>query len=328
MARILLTHSPDTRENYYGPRALAGLRALGEVKLNETDTPLEGQALIDAARDCDLIVSYRQSPAPAELFASLPKLVAFLRCAIDIRNVDVAAASRAGVLVTQASAGFVASVSELVFAMMIDLARGVTQAASRYHAGEVPQAADGTGARGRHARRDRLRRHRPARGGTGPCLRDARARDRPLREGRRGRRRAGAARSAAGRNRFRRAARGGNRRDREPDQRRSVRQDETRRVPGERFARQPRRRAGARARARLRATRRRRARRRPRSRPDADAAAGRAARRDRHAAHRRPDAAGDRTSVDGDRRAGGARFSRGVRRAARSTPNTGAERSC
>jgi len=140
MARILLTHSPEVRELYYGPRALAGLRALGEVKLNETDAPLEGQALIEAARDCDLVVSYRQSPAPAELFASLPRLVAFLRCAIDIRNVDVAAASRAGVLVTQASAGFVASVSELVFAMMIDLARGVTQAASRYHAGEVPHA--------------------------------------------------------------------------------------------------------------------------------------------------------------------------------------------
>ncbi len=140
MARILLTHSPETRENYYGPRALAGLRALGELKLNETDTPLEGRPLVDAARDCDLIVSYRQSPAPAELFAALPKLVAFLRCAIDIRNVDVAAASRAGVLVTQSSAGFVASVSELVFAMMIDLARGVTQAASRYHDGEVPHA--------------------------------------------------------------------------------------------------------------------------------------------------------------------------------------------
>jgi len=140
MARILLTHSPETRENYYGPRALAGLRALGDVKLNETDTPLEGQALIDAARDCDLVVSYRQSPAPAELFASLPRLVAFLRCAIDIRNVDVAAASTAGVLVTQASAGFVASVSELVFALMIDLARGVTRAAETYRAGEVPHA--------------------------------------------------------------------------------------------------------------------------------------------------------------------------------------------
>ena len=63
-----------------------------------------------AAQDCELIVSYRQSPGPAALFERLPKLVAFLRCAIDIRNVDVAAASKAGVLVTQASAGFVTSV--------------------------------------------------------------------------------------------------------------------------------------------------------------------------------------------------------------------------
>jgi D-3-phosphoglycerate dehydrogenase len=140
MPRILLTHSPDALENYYGPRALAALRELGEVKLHHGAQPLAGDALVQAAGDCDLIVSYRQSPAPAELFSSLPKLVAFLRCAIDIRNVDVAAASRAGVLVTQASAGFVAAVAELVFALMIDLARGVTHAASRYHAGEVPQA--------------------------------------------------------------------------------------------------------------------------------------------------------------------------------------------
>ncbi len=140
MARILLTHSPEARELYYGPRALAGLQALGEVTLNETDEPLAGKALIEAARDCDLIVSYRQSPALADLFASAPKLMAFLRCAIDIRNVDVAAASKAGVLVTQASAGFVASVAELVFSLMIDLARGITTSASTYHGGEVPRA--------------------------------------------------------------------------------------------------------------------------------------------------------------------------------------------
>ena len=123
MSRILLTHSPDTLLNYYGPRALAGLRALGDVILNSNDKPLEGESLIRAAADCDLVVSYRQSPAPAALFERLPKLVAFLRCAIDIRNVDVAAASKAGVLVSQASAGFVTSVSELVFGLMIDASR-------------------------------------------------------------------------------------------------------------------------------------------------------------------------------------------------------------
>jgi len=148
MSRILLTHSPDTLVNYYGARALAGLKALGDVILNLNEKPLEGESLVQAAADCDLVVSYRQSPAPAALFERLPKLIAFLRCAIDIRNVDVAAASRAGVLVTQASAGFVTSVTELVVGMMIDLSRRVTSHAVAYHSGKIPQAVMGRELRG------------------------------------------------------------------------------------------------------------------------------------------------------------------------------------
>ena len=143
MSRILLTHSPEAMRNYYGERALAGLRALGDVKLHGGGEPLAGNALIAAAADCDLIVSYRQSPGEAEVFERLPKLVAFLRCAIDIRNIDVAAASRAGVLVTQASAGFVTSVTELVLGFLVDLSRGVSSSAAEYHAGRVPQAGMG-----------------------------------------------------------------------------------------------------------------------------------------------------------------------------------------
>jgi D-3-phosphoglycerate dehydrogenase / 2-oxoglutarate reductase len=136
--RILLTHSPEARANYYGERALRALQGVGHVILNDTSSSLEGEALIAAAAECELIVSYRQSAGPAALFQRLPRLVAFLRCAIDIRNVDVAAASGAGVLVTQASAGFVTSVSELVFGFMIDLARGITAHSISYQAGRVP----------------------------------------------------------------------------------------------------------------------------------------------------------------------------------------------
>ena len=68
MSRILLTHSPETLRNYYGDRALAGLRALAEVKLHEGVEPLAGDALVAAASDCDLIVSYRQSPGEAQVF--------------------------------------------------------------------------------------------------------------------------------------------------------------------------------------------------------------------------------------------------------------------
>ena len=143
MSRILLTHSPEAMRNYYGERALAGLRALGDVKLHAGAEPLAGDALIAAAADCDLIVSYRQSPGETQVFERLPKLVAFVRCAIDIRNVDVAAASKAGVLVTQASAGFVTSVSELVVGFLVDLSRGITSSATDYRAGRVPQASMG-----------------------------------------------------------------------------------------------------------------------------------------------------------------------------------------
>jgi D-3-phosphoglycerate dehydrogenase len=146
--RILLTHAPVALAQYYGERALAGLRALGEVRLQSGAAPLEGDALVEAAADCDLIVSYRQSPAPATLFERLPRLVAFLRCAVDIRNIDIAAASRAGVLVTQASPGFAPAVSELVIGFLVDLSRGISRAAAEYHAGRVPQARLGRELRG------------------------------------------------------------------------------------------------------------------------------------------------------------------------------------
>jgi D-3-phosphoglycerate dehydrogenase len=141
--KILLTHSPEAMALYYGDRALAGLRKVGEVKLNNNPSSLEGEELIAAAADCDLIVSYRQSPGPAAVFERLPKLIAFLRCAIDIRNVDVPAASKAGVLVTQASAGFVTSVSEMVLGFLVDLSRNITRSTMEYRAGRVPQAATG-----------------------------------------------------------------------------------------------------------------------------------------------------------------------------------------
>ncbi len=73
---------------------------------------------------------------------------AFVRCAVDIRNVAVPAASANGVLVTHASAGFIASVAELVLGSMIDLGRHVTPAATTYHGGVAPTALRGIQLRG------------------------------------------------------------------------------------------------------------------------------------------------------------------------------------
>ena len=138
MARIFLTFSPQARKNYYSDRALAGLKTLGEVTLNETDHALGTPELVEAAKGFQFIVSDRQTPGEGELFRQLPDLVAFSRCAVDIRNVDVAAASECGVLVTQASAGFIASVAEWTVGVMIDLSRRVSESANAYRAGAIP----------------------------------------------------------------------------------------------------------------------------------------------------------------------------------------------
>ena len=94
--RILLTHTPHMRDNYYGSRALAGLRALGDVTLHEGADVLAGAALIEAGRGMDFIVADRMTALPGVMFESLPDLRCALRVAVDIRNIDVAAAPSAG----------------------------------------------------------------------------------------------------------------------------------------------------------------------------------------------------------------------------------------
>jgi D-3-phosphoglycerate dehydrogenase / 2-oxoglutarate reductase len=148
MPVILLTHADEARANYYGDEALARLQELGEVRLNESAQPLTTPQLIELARGCHIIVSDRMTEGPAAVFEQLPELVAFVRCAVDIRNVDVGAAAANGVLVTRASPGFVDSVAELAVGFMVDLARGVTDATIAYRAGAGPQVRMGRQLRG------------------------------------------------------------------------------------------------------------------------------------------------------------------------------------
>jgi D-3-phosphoglycerate dehydrogenase len=135
MTRIFLAHTPDMLANYYGERALAELRTLGDVKLNTTGKVLDAPALAREAAGCAIVITDRQTAGPAEVFPQLPDCVAFLRVAIDIRNIDVPAASREGILVTHASAGFIASVAEMAVGYMIDLGRHITASTVEYRAG-------------------------------------------------------------------------------------------------------------------------------------------------------------------------------------------------
>jgi D-3-phosphoglycerate dehydrogenase len=136
--KVLLTHTQQFRRDYYGARSLAGLQAIADVILNEADDALDAGGLIEAARDAEIIVADRLTEGQGRIFSYLPKLRAFIRCAVDIRNIDVAAASAAGVLVTRAGPGFVPSVAELALGFLVDLSRGISRATADYHSGRVP----------------------------------------------------------------------------------------------------------------------------------------------------------------------------------------------
>jgi D-3-phosphoglycerate dehydrogenase len=141
--RIFLTHDPEARVNYFGETALERLRTLGDVVERQSEHILGSEELIQGAAGCTIIVSDRTTPGYAEIFDRLPDLQTFLRVAVDIRNIDVEAASRAGVLVCQSGRSWVPAVTELILGLMIDISRGVSRANIAYKQGRAPEILTG-----------------------------------------------------------------------------------------------------------------------------------------------------------------------------------------
>jgi D-3-phosphoglycerate dehydrogenase len=118
---------------------LGQLREIAQVRLNPSDQDWQGSDLVTAAQGCDIIIAYRQTPFDAAVFAALPQLWAVCRCAMDIRTIDVAAASHQGIMVTRATPGFGTAVTEWVMGVMIDASRHISLARMQYQAGhEAP----------------------------------------------------------------------------------------------------------------------------------------------------------------------------------------------
>lgn len=150
MLTVFLTHNPEDLDGYY-TRALPDLREIANVVINPLDHDLAPHELVAAAVECDVIVAHRATPGGAELFDAMPGLLAFLRCAVDISTVDVESASAAGVLVARADKSFVASTAELALALMLDLARNVSESTIDYRADGSARQRLGVQLRGRTA---------------------------------------------------------------------------------------------------------------------------------------------------------------------------------
>ena len=140
MIRVFLSHEPEALENFYGDRAIRGLKEFAEVRINDRGLALTTAMLLEGSRGCDAVVLDRNTPADEVFFANRTGIVSVHRCAVDIRTIDVAAASRAGVLLTNASPGFTDAVVELSLGLMIDLARSISSYVSDYRRDAPPPA--------------------------------------------------------------------------------------------------------------------------------------------------------------------------------------------
>lgn len=150
MIRVFVTHSPEDLEAYFG-RALPELAAVAEVVVNPLDRDLTTAELIEYSAACQVVIAHRATPGESALFEQHPDIVAFLRTAVDISTVDVEAASLHGVLVARADKSFVASTAEIALALMLDLARNVSESTIDYRRGVQPPQRPGFQLRGKVA---------------------------------------------------------------------------------------------------------------------------------------------------------------------------------
>ena len=119
----------------------------------------------------------------AEVIERADNLRVVGRAGVGVDNVDVAAASKRGIIVANAPEANTVAAAEHTVALMLALARNIPQAHASPHQRQVGalQVRRHRG-RGQDPRRARLRPHRPARRDPGPRVRHARRRLRPVRQ--------------------------------------------------------------------------------------------------------------------------------------------------
>ena len=143
MSRVLLTHPARDRAFFFGDDAVDRLREVAEVILNESEERLADADLLRLAPDCEVIVSEWWTGAGARVFAENPSLLAFVRCGVEIRNVDLGAAIREGVLVVRTTPTPIAApVAEHTIGVMLMLSRGIETLSSKVRSGSLRRSYD------------------------------------------------------------------------------------------------------------------------------------------------------------------------------------------
>jgi D-3-phosphoglycerate dehydrogenase len=120
------------------PPAIAQLEA--DFQIRHADGA-DRAALLAALADADAVIIRSATTIDAEALAHAPKLRVVARAGVGLDNVDVEAATKAGVMVVNAPSSNVVSAAEHTVALLLSVARNVPQAAASLKAGQWNRSA-------------------------------------------------------------------------------------------------------------------------------------------------------------------------------------------
>jgi len=107
-----------------------------EVTSNQSDRPHAPQALVQVLADKDGAMTTLADRIDDALLAQCPRLKAVCNIAVGFNNIDIAAASARGVMVTNTPGVLDASTADFTWALMLATARRVTEAEAWLRAGD------------------------------------------------------------------------------------------------------------------------------------------------------------------------------------------------
>ncbi|THJ66315.1 phosphoglycerate dehydrogenase [Arthrobacter echini] len=114
----------------------ATIDALGpDFEIRSTDGADRGQ-LLAALADVDAVLIRSATQLDAEAIGAAPKLKVIARAGVGLDNVDIRAATQAGVMVVNAPTSNIISAAELTVGHILSLARNIPQASAALKAGQ------------------------------------------------------------------------------------------------------------------------------------------------------------------------------------------------
>ncbi|OGD46171.1 D-glycerate dehydrogenase [Candidatus Bathyarchaeota archaeon RBG_16_48_13] len=119
--RVLVTRQPLGN-------SLDRLEKIAEVRLNREDRPMTMEEILEGVKDCDGLISLPYDRVDGELMDASGRLKVISNHAVGYDNIDVEAATKRGIMVTNTPDVLTETTADLAWALILATARRLTEA--------------------------------------------------------------------------------------------------------------------------------------------------------------------------------------------------------